>query len=83
MIKTPFTSVVADLFATVIATFETGLLFSSRICPVKFFDTSLPKFKGVSFEFPSIPESLLQLLNKKGNNKTKIKSLFEVIMSLI
>ena len=39
--------------------------------------------KEVAEEFSSIPESLLQLLNKIGNNKTKIKSLFEVIMSLI
>jgi hypothetical protein len=80
--KTPLISVLADLFPTVMATLAKGLLLSSTIRPVKFLDTSFPKFKGVSTEFPSIPESLLQLLNKKGTNKTKIKSLFDIIMSL-
>ena len=80
--KTPFLSVLAVLFPTVITTLATGILLSSTICPVKLLDTSFPKFKGVSTEFSSIPESLLQLLNKKGINKTKIKSFFDIIMSL-
>ena len=81
--KIPLTSVIAVLFEIVIATFDKGELFSSTICPVKFFETSLPKFNGVSIEFPLLPESLLQLLNKNGSNKTKRKSFFEIIMSLL
>lgn len=80
--KTPFLSVLAVLFSTVITTLAIGLLLSSTICPVKLLDTTFPKFKGVSTEFLSIPESLLQLLNKKGTNKIKINNFFDTIMFL-